>query len=599
MKSLLLSRRGLVVLFLSLLFCFMFFVDGLAASYTVSTPEELAGVISALNAGTVQKAVVTLASDLELQDDLRLEKGTLTLLGGGHVIVASRNFSLRGSATLNLGESGYGQTLRWQSSASTQGILNLKDSATLNLHENVTLGPSTAYGQAGAIQADDLSVLNMYGGVIEDCHNPLSVTGAVLLNGNAQFNLYDGIIRNCSGVHGGAVGLAGTRPIGGSSPTTRNVSFYMHGGRIENCEDSWYGGGAVCIYNAVPAEFVMTGGVITGCSSLGGKGYGGAVYVNSTHPHTRAVIDGGSIYGNLGVYGGGIFVEQSGELTVTDRASIHNNAATSAGDDIYSNGTNATVGKVDATAVLDRCGHPVSDWYEDGAGNRWGYQDCSASSTEYLVPFTKTGQLVTDSFALKSAHGLPTATVRFDLNYDDAPPPPPSQAVAFNGYATPPQSPEREGWLFDGWYLGNTLFDFATPVTQDLVLQAHWSRKAATVRFDLNYDDAPPPPPSQAVAFNGYATPPQSPEREGWLFDGWYLGNTLFDFATPVTQDLVLQAHWLPEAAAVPLTGDRHPLILWFAALTFSGLVIVSSIFRFRKKHRLLPDSFDDDHLHG
>ena len=165
MKSLLLSRRGLVVLFLSLLFCFMFSVDGLAASYTVSTPEELAGVISALNAGTVQEAVVTLASDLELQDDLRLEKGTLTLLGGGHVIVASRNFSLRGSATLNLGESGYGQTLRWQSSASTQGILNLKDSATLNLHENVTLGPSTAYGQAGAIQADDLSVLNMYGGV--------------------------------------------------------------------------------------------------------------------------------------------------------------------------------------------------------------------------------------------------------------------------------------------------------------------------------------------------------------------------------------------------------------------------------------------------
>ena len=60
-----------------------------------------------------------------------------------------------------------------------------------------------------------------------------------------------------------------------------------------------------------------------------------------------------------------------------------------------------------------------------------------------------------------------------------------------------------------------------------------------------------------------------------------------------------MQAHWLPEAAAVPLTGDRHPLILWFAALTFSGLVIVSSIFRFRKKRRLLPDSFDDDHLHG
>ena len=423
MKLLLPFRRGLVVLFLSLLFCFMFSVDGLAASYTVSAPEQLASVISDLNAGTVQEAVVTLASDLELQDFLRLEKGTLTLLGGGHVIAASYNFILQGDATLNLGKDGYTQTLRWRSTDYTQGILDLQDSATLNLHENVTLGPSTAYGQAGAIQADDLSVLNMYGGVIEDCHNTISLTGGVYLKGAACFNLYDGIIRNCSGVHGGAVGLAGARPIGGSSPTTRKVSFYMHGGRIENCEDGWYGGGAVCIYNAVPAEFVMTGGVITECSSLGGNGYGGAVFVYSTHDDTRVVIDGGSIYGNQGVYGGGIFAFQSGELTVTDRASIHNNAAKSAGDDIYSNGTNVTVGKVDATAVLDRCGHPVSDWYEDGAGSRWGYQDCSVSSAEYLVPFTKTGQLVTESFALKSAHGIPAVTVRFDLNYEGATPP--------------------------------------------------------------------------------------------------------------------------------------------------------------------------------
>ena len=425
MKFLLLSRRGLVVLFLSISLCFMFAAEGFAASYTVSSPAELAGVISALNAGRVQEAVVTLDADLDLQTSLSLEKGTLTLLGGGHEIASKRNFSIQGNATLNLGKDGYTQTLRWKSTDYTQGILDLQDSATLNLHENVTLGPSTANGQAGAIQAIGSSVFNMYGGVIEDCQNSISLTGGVYLEGDACFNLYDGIIRNCSGVHGGAVGLAGARPIGSSSPTTRKVSFYMHGGRIENCKDGYMGGGAVYIYNTVPTEFVMKGGVITGCSSLGGDGYGGAVFVYSTHPDTRVEIDGGSLYGNQGVYGGGIFAFRSGELTVTDRASIHNNAATSAGDDIYSNGTNVTVGKVDDTAVLDRCGHPVSDWYEDGAGSRWGYQDCSVSSAEYLVPFTKTGQLVTESFALKSAHGIPAVTVRFDLNYHAPPPPPP------------------------------------------------------------------------------------------------------------------------------------------------------------------------------
>lgn len=57
----------------------------------------------------------------------------------------------------------------------------------------------------------------------------------------------------------------------------------------------------------------------------------------------------------------------------------------------------------------------------------------------------------------------------------------PTQKVKENNTATEPADPTREGYTFGGWYNETTLetlYDFSTPVTQDIVLYAKWTEKA-------------------------------------------------------------------------------------------------------------------------
>ena len=49
---------------------------------------------------------------------------------------------------------------------------------------------------------------------------------------------------------------------------------------------------------------------------------------------------------------------------------------------------------------------------------------------------------------------------------------------------------------------------------------------------------------SRRVGENGNVIRPEDPVREGYTFVGWYLGDEAFDFATEITSDLTLTAHW-------------------------------------------------------
>ena len=74
-----------------------------------------------------------------------------------------------------------------------------------------------------------------------------------------------------------------------------------------------------------------------------------------------------------------------------------------------------------------------------------------------------------------------------------------------------------------------------------------------TVTFDT-YGGTPDSIPSQSVNFGGKATKPQDPEKEGYLFGGWYNNGTLFDFSHGITSDVELRASWWDEASAGPAT---------------------------------------------
>lgn len=109
-----------------------------------------------------------------------------------------------------------------------------------------------------------------------------------------------------------------------------------------------------------------------------------------------------------------------------------------------------------------------------------------------------------------------------------------------DGKKAPELEATREGYRFDGWLLNGEAYDFETPVTADITLTAKWVKLVA-VSFDVEGI------PAQTLDINGFATKPADPTKDQSIFGGWYLGETEYDFATPVTEDISLTAKWIDD----------------------------------------------------
>ncbi|MBQ3506637.1 MAG: InlB B-repeat-containing protein, partial [Clostridia bacterium] len=125
------------------------------------------------------------------------------------------------------------------------------------------------------------------------------------------------------------------------------------------------------------------------------------------------------------------------------------------------------------------------------------------------------------------------------------------QVVNVNSTLTMP-TPTRDGYVLNGWQLANgTKWDATQKVTTNVTLYAIWKKDVQEydVRFNLNYDGA------EVVTLSteeGKVT--YIPEREGYVFRGWWQGSglsTKFDMNTVVTSDgLELYAEWVEEDKA-------------------------------------------------
>lgn len=141
-----------------------------------------------------------------------------------------------------------------------------------------------------------------------------------------------------------------------------------------------------------------------------------------------------------------------------------------------------------------------------------------------------------------------TYRVTFNLNYSGSPSS--ERQEVKNGFtATKPEDPEREGYGFTGWYTDKdctTPYDFATPVTGNLVLFAGWSSDTIVVRFNYNYVGAPAIT-EKTVSKGSAVERPADPERTDYSFAGWYTDQACtkaYDFASPVSEALTLYAKW-------------------------------------------------------
>ncbi|WP_339787703.1 InlB B-repeat-containing protein [Paenibacillus sp. FSL R7-0313] len=122
-----------------------------------------------------------------------------------------------------------------------------------------------------------------------------------------------------------------------------------------------------------------------------------------------------------------------------------------------------------------------------------------------------------------------------------------NQTVGYGNLVSTPIEPTNEGYVFGGWYTSSdltTLYNFTAPVTGDLTLYAKWLLRY-TVSFESNEGSVVT---SQTVNEGSKAEAPVAPEREGYVFSGWYSDIELitpYDFTTAVvTTDLTLYAKW-------------------------------------------------------
>lgn len=116
--------------------------------------------------------------------------------------------------------------------------------------------------------------------------------------------------------------------------------------------------------------------------------------------------------------------------------------------------------------------------------------------------------------------------------------------------ATAPSAPTMSNHTFEGWYTdseltGTSRFSFSTtPITANLTLYAKWTINSYSVSFNSNGGSAVV---NQPVEYNGKATAPATPMKNGYTFVGWYKDavlNTPYDFETQVTSNFTLYAKW-------------------------------------------------------
>ena len=190
-------------------------------------------------------------------------------------------------------------------------------------------------------------------------------------------------------------------------------------------------------------------------------------------------------------------------------------------------------------------GYTFAFWY-------LGEDEQNATAYDFNTP-------VTENITLTAKWNISKYTVTF--NPYGGTPVPPAQEVEYGLTATKPADPTLKGYTFAFWYLGEdeqnaTAYDFNTPVTENITLTAKWNINKYTVTF--NTDGGTPVPPAQEVEYGLTATEPAAPEKTGYTFDGWYLGEAEepFSFDTAITSDITLTAKWTQNTYTVTFDAN-------------------------------------------
>lgn len=266
--------------------------------HMVTADTDFAKVVKNINAsGVDDENVIELCADITLTVNHTLKRNTtikskdedrkISIEGSNAGITVARE-----GTVLNLGAKGYDKklTIEGDGDAKIQAaFVTVSEGATANMYENVTLQNRKSMGNACIVIMGSKSVFNMRGGVTENCSR------AAIADSGATFHMFDGEIKDCK-VHGDGVIL-----VNGES------KFIMDGGTISGCEADAGGG----LYATNGSTININSGIISKCTAPADNG-GGLYADNST-----VTISGGTISGCKGVWGGGLYAENSSTIEIS------------------------------------------------------------------------------------------------------------------------------------------------------------------------------------------------------------------------------------------------------------------------------------------
>ena len=565
-------------------------------THMVTADTHFADVVKNINAsGVDDENVIELCADITLTGNHTLKRST-TIKSKDE----DRKISINGSnagitvtgegTVLNLGAKGYDKklTIEGDGDAKIQvAFVTVSEGATANMYENVTLQNRKSTGNACIVIMGSDSVFNMYGGVIKKCSR------AVIADSGATFHMFDGEIKDCK-VYGNGVILV-----------YDNSKFIMEGGTISECEAPINNGGGLYADNSTitisngaisgckggcggglyaknSSTITISGGTISECEALTDNG-GGLYADNST-----INISGGTISGCKGVWGGGLYAENSSTIEISDgtisgctvgaggglfvdRSTVRISGGiisgcitsdTGNGGGLYANHSTIKItgGRIENNKAAHGGGvalvgkttfeKPITNWtvigneaYATGGVGGGiklenGSMDVSAGSNR-IYNNTAGGQgadifLLNDSSTIK----LPNAA-NMNATYRDS-------GIEIDGWYNdnPPYTPSENG-------VG---VDVSGELTGGLSLVA--SYKTILVRIEIDVNGGVGGSGSQTVE-KGKTVTLEAPTKEGHLFTGWkdekgnsYPAGADGKVNITVTEDMTLTAEWkkLPSA---------------------------------------------------
>lgn len=191
-------------------------------------------------------------------------------------------------------------------------------------------------------------------------------------------------------------------------------------------------------------------------------------------------------------------------------------------------------------------GYVFEGWYLDG--EKFNFD---TEITEDMILVARWSEVEDDDPDLDQEPTTEKYTINFNSNGGSKVS---SLTVEKGSTITKPKNPTRKGYTFVAWQVGGKNYDFSQKVTKDLTLVAKWEKSEASqssaqpvtpTTFKISFNsNGGTQISSQTIKKGSTLTKPQDPVKSGYIFKGWLLNNSAYNFNSPVNSNFTLIASW-------------------------------------------------------